>query len=109
MKARQRQITDAADAWSIRRYGRDDEMQASFADAFSTGALWADETPAWTSVDDALPPIDEHVLICTSIGGVLVGKYHPVKSYQFLGVTSGAEFVMTKVTHWMPLPPPPGK
>ena len=59
-------------------------------------------TQKWISVKDRLPYSMERVLVCTTRGTFAPATYSPltnswIEHGQLLG----------KITHWMPLPPPP--
>lgn len=67
---------------------------------------WADQHPAWVSVEDELPPrtrsfiFSDYVLVCDNIG------YMDTACYNF---EKNRWDWLNNVTHWMPLPTPPVK
>ena len=78
--------------------------------AFVMGAMWADEHPAWISVEDALPQetnmyiVVHHNVVCTmwwydgleEWAEIFVDEYENLQSRKMDGVT-----------HWMPTPQAP--
>ena len=94
-KQREQQIKEAArqranqydhpSKWSDTYYG------------FIDGAKWADQHPAWVSVEEKLPKEKGAYLFHFDDGQTRVEGYFP-------------ELHLSKcVTHWMPLPQPPVK
>lgn len=59
----------------------------------------------WIPVEDGVPDTEEYVLVCTRTKSgkqnIRIGYYIPEKQYWATGMNSN-------VTHWMPLPDPPG-
>lgn len=67
--------------------------------AFQKGAKWADDNPAWISVEDKLPEEENYYLVSD---GISVLRYWVDRGW----VPSG---LSDDITHWMPLPNPPKK
>lgn len=74
----------------------------------------------WISVKDRLPEENTPVLICTQWGDVWMASYYSeCRIVQKLFSPAhwdvetlrggGIDFKATEVTHWMPLPEPPGE
>ena len=83
--------------------GYDEDQIASVRDAFIDGAKWADQHPAWISVDERKPNDGQVVLIYSKGGDVCVTCY---KNGAF---NCSPLFQAINVTHWMEIIPPQGK
>lgn len=63
----------------------------------------------WIPVSERLPELERLVLITTNEGGTFTGKYREVNGKRFWLPTGNATYAANwKVTHWRPLPTPPG-
>lgn len=74
--------------------------------AFLRGVEWADENPAWISVEERLPEHSQTVLALADWGEILIGSYD-AELNAFVNHNGGR--LTTNVTHWMPLPNKPKK
>lgn len=68
-----------------------EEINAAPYDAFMAGAKWADQRPAWISVEDELPN-EDGMYIFLQCGIIYTAMY-----YKSIGLHRD-------VTHWMPMP-----
>lgn len=86
--------------------------------SFTLGARWADKNPHWISVEDKLP--EEYIQVlchgynrqCRLDKGYIFTTCRVYKRDDYKRDGNGFEITdipsaFSRVTHWMPLPPPP--
>ena len=96
---RVQQIRDAA------RYKYPDE-RIHFID----GAKWADQHPHWIPVEERKPQERGHYLVYSQFGDVWLSEWMQDKKGRWdWYVAPICVGIISKVTHWMPLPEAPRK
>ena len=72
----------------------------------------------WVSVEDRLPELWKNVLVwwpedgcdeCACIGSRMPGFKGPDEIWDVAGAMTTSDEYQDKITHWMPLPAPPGE
>ena len=86
-----------------------EEINAAPYDAFMAGAKWADQRPAWISVDDELPPKKSEYDDLSNNVLATDGKeiYESVYNHDFEDWFTHDMWGLDNITHWMPLPQSP--
>ena len=74
------------------------------------GAVWADQHPHWIPVEERLPEERGHYLVYSQFGDVWLSEWMQDKKGRWdWYVAPICVGIISKVTHWMPLPPAPRK
>ena len=89
---------------------KDNGLVARYATAEAMYELGYHKQSEWISVEDKLPEDLETVLALCKDGGMFVGRYARYIScgkWEIWTAMKSTRTVSRRVTHWMPLPPPP--
>ena len=104
---REEQIKEAAAEYCV-MYGIGDLFDTMAG--FKEGAEWADSHPHWIPVEERLPEDRGHYLVYSQFGDVWLSEWMQDKEGRWdWYVAPICLGIISKVTHWMPLPPAPRK
>ena len=79
-------------------------------DDFINGAKWADQHPHWIPVEERKPQERGHYLVYSQFGDVWLSEWMQDKEGRWdWYVAPICVGIISKVTHWMPLPEEPRK